>query len=167
MRNALGGFQLLRFSDCYCSLAYNLAYPNRLSVHFNPSCFIHSYLDPKHRQRGVRERKELHLQSGFQVLTVVPGVISKAILFQPLTQLNEMGRVSRLQHRVEETEAWRRLSTPCRVPQLPLQSFPSFHYSNCLSLKCLLRSFWERGFWIFKNIITFTNDLVIVFIACQ
>lgn len=40
MRNELGGFQLLRFSDCYCSLAYNLAHHNRLRVHFNPSCFI-------------------------------------------------------------------------------------------------------------------------------
>lgn len=77
-----------------------------------------------------------------------------------------MDRNSQLQHKVEETEAWR-LGSQCRVPWFPLQSSHSFHYSNCLTLKCLLRSFWERGFWILKNIITFTNDLVIVFIASQ
>lgn len=157
--------QLLRFSDCYFRLVYNRAYPDRPSVHFSPSCFIQSYLDHKHKQHGAKERKELHFQSAFRVLMVVLGVTPKAILFQPLKEPNEMGRDCKLQHRVEEIEARRRRSTLWGVPRFPLRRAHSLCYCN-RSLKCLLRSFWERCFWILKNI-TFTNDLVIVFIASQ
>lgn len=62
------------------------------SVHSSPSCFIHSFLDHKHRQHGTRERKEFHFQSVFQVLRLVLGITPKAVLFQPLKQPNEMGR---------------------------------------------------------------------------
>lgn len=93
MRNELGGFKLLGFSDC-CSLANQLAYPDRSRVHFSPSCFIRSYVDPKHRQQGARERKELHFQSASPGLRVVLGVIPKAISGHPLQQPGEMGRES-------------------------------------------------------------------------
>lgn len=84
-------------------------------------------LTPNHRQRGAGEGKELHLQRAFQGLRVVLGVIPEAILFQPLQQPKDMGRGSQLSHKVEETEARRRLSAQCRASWFPLQSSHSFH----------------------------------------
>lgn len=140
MRNELGGFKLLRFSDCCHSPAIHLAYPDRSLVHLSPSCSLRSYVDPKHRQQGARERKELHFQSASQVLRVVLGVIPKASVgHPPSSRVRRAGTPSTGLRK----QAWRRLSARAGSPGFHCKAH-SLHYSSCLSLKCLLRSLWEN-----------------------